>query len=313
MDNPVMVSVMCKAFNHEKYIRQALDSFVMQKTDFPFEIVVHDDASTDGTADIIREYERKYPDIIKPIYQTENQYSQGKNPSEFMLPIMRGKYVALCEGDDYWTDDTKLQKQVDYMESHPDCTLVGHQGIRVNEQGETISEYFPDTHKADYDIDLHDLDYLSVFHTSSMIFRISFFTDHAEVLQRVEIYDYVYKLLLVGSGKVHVLARPMSAYRMAAKGSWTERVAQNVDRIKEHYEEAIDILNTLNDYFHHADEAYYRSEIRRYRYLVAEIDRDYATLKSPEMKDIYRSKDFMYRLKTSLNLYFPGLRRIVKG
>ena len=87
----------------------------MQKTDFPFEILIHDDASTDGTADIIREYEAKYPDIIKPIYQTENQYSKGIKVSQvYQFPRAKGKYIALCEGDDYWTDPYKLQKQVDF-------------------------------------------------------------------------------------------------------------------------------------------------------------------------------------------------------
>ena len=95
---------------------------MVQKTNFPIEILIHDDASTDGTADIIREYEAQYPDIIKPIYQTENQYSKGINPGfEFLFPRARGKYIALCEGDDYWTDTLKLQKQVEFLEGNKEC------------------------------------------------------------------------------------------------------------------------------------------------------------------------------------------------
>ena len=130
-----LVSIKCTVYNHEPYLRQCLDGFVMQQTDFPFEAIVHDDASTDGSAAIIREYAEKYPHIIKPIYETENQYSKG-----MLAPIMRlamhpaSKYVAICEGDDYWTDPHKLQKQVDIMERDPEVGLV-HTLSQVYYQG----------------------------------------------------------------------------------------------------------------------------------------------------------------------------------
>jgi len=119
-----LVSIVTLAYNHGKYIRQCLEGFVMQITDFPFEVIIHDDASTDDTAKIIREYEKKYPDIIKPIFQTENQYSNGVAiGATYLYPKARGKYIAECEGDDWWTDPHKLQKQVDYMEAHPKCSM----------------------------------------------------------------------------------------------------------------------------------------------------------------------------------------------
>lgn len=118
---PVLVSISCVTYNHSSYIRECLDGFLMQKTNFVFEVLIHDDASTDGTSDIINEYKKKYPDIIKPIYQTENQYSKGISPTRmFNYPRAKGKYIALCEGDDYWTDLYKLQKQVDFLEANPD-------------------------------------------------------------------------------------------------------------------------------------------------------------------------------------------------
>ena len=122
------VSICCITYNHAKYIRDALDGFLMQKTSFPIEVLIHDDASTDGTADIIREYEAKYPDIIKPVYQTENQYSKGLRMvnMKYNYPRAQGKYIALCEGDDFWTDPKKLQIQYDFMESHPDYSLCMH-------------------------------------------------------------------------------------------------------------------------------------------------------------------------------------------
>ena len=119
-----LVSICCATYNHEKFIRDAIEGFLMQKTNFPFEILVHDDASTDNTQDIIREYEKRYSNLIFPIYQKENQYSRGiKVSHSFQYPRARGKYIALCEGDDYWTDPYKLQKQVDFMGRNPGYSL----------------------------------------------------------------------------------------------------------------------------------------------------------------------------------------------
>ena len=121
----LMVTIRCLAYNHEPYIRQCLDGFVMQKTNFRFEAVVHDDASTDGTAAIIKEYAEKFPNIIKPIIETENQYSKRDGSlTRIMNSHMHGKYIAICEGDDYWIDPLKLQKQVDFLESNPNFGLV---------------------------------------------------------------------------------------------------------------------------------------------------------------------------------------------
>lgn len=135
--NKPLVSICCITYNHESFIRDCLEGFMMQQTNFPFEILIHDDASTDGTADIIREYETKYPDIIKPIYQTENQYSKGVVGinAAYNFPRAQGKYVALCEGDDRWISANKLQKQVDYLESHPDCSACYHSVRMINEDG----------------------------------------------------------------------------------------------------------------------------------------------------------------------------------
>lgn len=134
----VMVTIRCLAYNHEPYIRQCLEGFVMQKTNFKFEAIVHDDASTDGTAAIILEYAEKYPDIIKPIIETENQYSkQDGSLHRIMNAHMRGKYIALCEGDDYWIDPYKLQKQVDFLEANHDYGLVWSKA-KVFDQNKSI-------------------------------------------------------------------------------------------------------------------------------------------------------------------------------
>ncbi|WP_303340819.1 glycosyltransferase, partial [uncultured Muribaculum sp.] len=117
-----LVSISCITYNHASYIKECIDGFLMQKTNFNFEVLIHDDHSTDGTEEIIKEYAKQYPDIIKPLFEKENQYSLGKpiGSAVWNLPRARGEYIAICEGDDYWTDPYKLQKQVDFLESHPD-------------------------------------------------------------------------------------------------------------------------------------------------------------------------------------------------
>ncbi len=136
-----LVSIICEAYNHESYIHHALDGFIMQKTDFIFEILIHDDASTDKTADIIRQYENKYPDLIKPIYQKENQYSKGvKITTGVQFTRAKGKYLAICEGDDYWTDPFKLQKQVNFLEKNPEYGLVYTEVDRLINKTKTIEE-----------------------------------------------------------------------------------------------------------------------------------------------------------------------------
>lgn len=137
-----LVSISCITYNHASFIRQCLDGFLMQKCNFEYEIVIHDDASTDGTTEIIKEYEKKFPNIIKPIYQKENQYSKGftaPNPM-FNYPRAKGKYIALCEGDDYWTDPLKLQKQVDFLEQNEDCSICWTKYYKIKENNNNIIE-----------------------------------------------------------------------------------------------------------------------------------------------------------------------------
>lgn len=138
-NNKPLVSVNCLVYNHEPYLRDCFEGFVKQKTSFPIEILVHDDASTDHSADIIREYTAKYPDLFKPIYQTENQYSKGISISAtYQFPRAKGKYIAMCEGDDYWTDPLKLQKQVEFLEEHEDFVVAFHNAKIINDDGNDI-------------------------------------------------------------------------------------------------------------------------------------------------------------------------------
>lgn len=135
--NEPLVSICCITYNHEKFIADAISGFLMQKTTFPFEIIIHDDASTDSTRDVIMQYQSEHPDLIRTIFQTENQYSQGNHAFPFTFQAAKGKYLALCEGDDYWIDPYKLQKQVDFLENNPEYVICYHNNVY----------YYQDTNK----------------------------------------------------------------------------------------------------------------------------------------------------------------------
>lgn len=142
---------MCITYNHEHYIAEALDSFLSQETDFPFQVIVHDDASTDGTADIIRRYAERYPRIIRPIYEVENQYLKPDSLTrKKVAACLGGEYYAICEGDDHWCDNRKLQKQYDYMSQHDDCVLCCHNSIIHDVSGkeaDALINHWTETHE----------------------------------------------------------------------------------------------------------------------------------------------------------------------
>ncbi len=138
-DTP-MVSVCMTTFNHECYIRQALDSILMQKVPFLYEIVIGEDKSTDATRELVIEYQRKHPDKIRLRLARENLYSQGFKPGFGVRAACRGKYIALLEGDDYWTDPLKLQKQVEFLESNPEYVMCFHNTKEIDDEGVVLRE-----------------------------------------------------------------------------------------------------------------------------------------------------------------------------
>ncbi|MCK5018989.1 MAG: glycosyltransferase [Candidatus Peribacteraceae bacterium] len=133
------VSICCITYNHESFIASALNGFLIQKTIFPFEIIIRDDCSTDNTAKIIKDYVAKYPQLIKPIFEKENQYSNGIKSTPVCIAKARGKYIALCEGDDYWQAPYKLQKQVDFLENNDEYVATYHNSTIVDEKNKLIA------------------------------------------------------------------------------------------------------------------------------------------------------------------------------
>ena len=218
--NEVKVTVICLTYNHEAWIRDALESFVQQRTPWPVEVLVHDDASTDGTASVIREYESRYPSVIKGFYATENLSSKGiLIARDVLFPHIRGEYVALCEGDDYWTDPDKLRLQVEALEAHPDADICAHAAKRTRPGGQV---WYDAPRRRD-----------CVIPPSEVILGGGGFVATASLLVRRDKYMDVppfrevlyndYSLQIWGSlrGGMVYLAKCMSVYRQGLPGSWS--------------------------------------------------------------------------------------------
>lgn len=225
MANP-LVSIQCLVYNHEKYLRQCLDGFVMQKTDFAFEAIVHDDASTDGSAAIIREYAEKYPDIIIPIYETENRYSKHDGSLRRVVETamsLSSKYIALCEGDDYWIDPIKLQRQVDFLETHPDCTLCGTNGLVIYQDGLGRPSYFNKFFHTGL-LKPEDIIGKWAFPTASIMFRKEVRTNYPEWASKIYSGDQLLMLIALSKGSIYVVEGLTCVYRKDINGSSVSRI-----------------------------------------------------------------------------------------
>ncbi|WP_415955387.1 glycosyltransferase family 2 protein [Phocaeicola coprophilus] len=233
MYNDILVSIKCLVYNHAPFLRDCLDGFIMQKTNFRFEVIIHDDASTDESADIIREYVKQYPDIIKPIFQQENQYSKGNGAgiSQIIANTINSasKYIAYCEGDDYWTDPYKLQKQVDFLEQHPEYVMCSHK-YRIFFQDKKLldSKIVPDvieTSGVSYSLD--DLIHGKwLFHPLTIMYRHSAF-DLNKFNRYKYNHDVVLFYFLLKNGNGYLLPDVMATYRVHRGGIWSRLKDQN--------------------------------------------------------------------------------------
>lgn len=247
--NDILVSIWCVTYNHELYIRDAIEGFLSQKTSFKYEIIIHDDASTDRTAEIIREYEQKHPNLVQCIYQTENQFVKNQPSIEWLWKIQfdncKGKYIAICEGDDYWIDTKKLQLQVDYLEMHPECIMTAHNVIDLNHRNHTVSPvnlYLEDGVVPKERI----ISQKAAILTGSMVYR-------KEVLELDKFFlnagigDYPYLLYSLSKGDIYYFSRIMSVYRRYHEGSWSDTMLDSKKNMIYRIQ-MIDLLRKYNRY-----------------------------------------------------------------
>lgn len=322
----IMVSVICLAYNHESFIRQALDGFVNQKTSFKFEVIIHDDASTDNTADIIKEYEEKYPNIIKPIYQIENQYSKkiGITPT-YILPKARGKYLAWCEGDDYWIDNNKLQSQVDALEKNNNCSSCITKVESITLNGKEKGVFFPvKDFKTGIILSDDIVNYcLNPAKLNGFPLQISGF-----MLKREVYYEYIHNppfykpffevgdipLFLYSGlvGDAFYIDKVMSHYRTENPNSWIGRTGAMLNekakyfiRKAKAYEEFDKFTN--RKYHEHAMKAVGYSLTSSYL-----LTNALKMMKSEEMKEYYDMLSLKQKLRLYIFYYFPWSEKPIR-
>jgi len=306
-----LVSISCITYNQEKYIVDALDSFLMQKTDFFFEILVHDDASTDRTPEILKEYAEKYPDIIKVIYQTENQYSKGKSISKiFNYPRAQGKYIAVCEGDDFWLASDKLQKQVDYMEKNPDCTFCFHNAqIQKTDKQHSNSFMLNESIKSDK-YSLGEMCLLGFIPTASFLFPKYIVEEFPKWFSKAIVGDLPTLLIATSHGYAYYINEVMSVYRTNVEGSATSRMINTPDKTKnliKMQKGIIEILKNVNEYSNEKFSNEFQRAIRIREVEILLLERNRKQLKSEKYKEYFKGLKKRNRLKFWIRYYFPDV------
>lgn len=312
----ILASVSCSAYNHEAFIRDALDGFLAQETDFPFEVVVSDDASTDRTAAVIREYELRFPDKIRAVYFTENQYSQGKSAGTARMAMARGKYIALCEGDDFWTDPRKLSKQVGYMEGHPDCSFCFTNGRRYSASTHAFydrpmlpgSEY----DKAvlgggDCDLTTREVLPISFIPTASFVYKRRDYLRRPVFRKDAFSGDRYIQLTMTEFGYAHYIDEETCAYRVDNPDSMMSRWARD----KAAGIKAAESYALLYEEFDRYTRGRYSDVIEpllvKQRYALHTLKQDYAALRAPEFRAYISGEGRRQRLAYWLRTNMPAL------
>lgn len=308
-----MVTIRCLTYNHEKYIADAIESFLMQKVSFKYEIIIHDDASTDRTAEIIKEYEMKYPDIIKPIYQKVNQYSMGIKVSSFVRDKVRGKYIAVCEGDDYWIDPYKLQKQFEFMEEHLECSLCVHGGnvVSYNEK-KVLYQNNAASNNRFFTVEEIIKGGGGLFLTNSMFYRSELDKQRPNFLLNSPVGDYPLTINLALQGKVYYITDIMAAYRTGDNNSWTAREASNKVKKIKHFDKINEMLEEINCYtnYKYSEAIRYTKNLNHFGILIEQ--RLFKEIKLGEMKEFYENLSVKNKISIYINQYFPVIFKILK-
>lgn len=305
-----LVSVVCDTYNQKAFIGQALDSFLTQRTTFPVEIIVHDDASTDGTADIVRDYERRFPDRFRNVYRTENMYDHDPKILEHhVFPLARGKYIAICEGDDYWTSPDKLQRQIDYMEANPSCTLCIHAAALIDADGNRIGSLHPTDGDGTVPTETVIRGMGGFCPTASIVAPTHLAQNRAPFCDLTDVDDLPLQIFFASRGATYCIDEELCAYRVNAPGSWS--VQQRAERVEKRV-----ALQQKNIRMHEAfdndtDYRYHEAvldAIRKDNFEIHWLRRDVKSMRQKEFLAMYRALPLKTRLKLNLGYYLPFLK-----
>lgn len=305
-----MVSVICCAYNQEKYIEDALAGFVMQKTSFAFEVLISDDASTDKTAEIIRRYEKEYPDIIRAVYFPENQYSQGISPYLTLMKMVRGKYIALCEGDDYWISDDKLQKQFETLENHPECDMCAHRALLVRASDrKTIGAVEPRKDEGILSMEEVIAGGGNFIATNSLFCRTELQKNPPRFAAKYS-FDYAAQMQGAIRGGIYYLSDTMSAYRRGAEQSWTLYMEKNQDVMKRHIRMMIDMLKMADEDTQYRFSESFEQARRKYEFQLAGYERNARVIYSREYADLRKEMSVKKQAILFLKCFAPWTLRL---
>ena len=314
------VSILCTAFNHEKYIADALESFVTQKTEFPFEVLVTDDASTDSTPEIIAEYASKYPDIIRYFHQESNLFSQGINIyKELLFPNAKGQYISYCEGDDYFCCSDKLQLQADFLDSNPDYSACVHNSYyhycNSDRQDELLVPYAGDR-DVHFDTIIQGLH--KSFHTSSFFARREYMLNQPDFYDTAFSYgftDYAIALWLVLSGKIWFIDKPMSVYRISSNDeAWTSGIGRNYNKRTRFVEGEIAMMEKLIPHLNDSTlvELTEHEKLKR-NYELLYLEGRFDDMVKPPYDVIFRNEPLSFRIKIEIKRSFPELHSLYRS
>lgn len=308
MDEKILVSVVCLTYNHEEYIRDALDGILIQETDFRYEVVVHDDASTDNTQQIIRKYEEQYPDLFRCIYQQQNQFSIRGAQSLFgdVSSICRGKYIAICEGDDFWIDRHKLQIQIQWMEEHPEYFMTAHNALLIDCTDYSLKAISPYTSDKELSPEEVIMQYKANLPTASLVMK-SDIRNMEDFFLESGVGDIPAQFYSIFYGKIYYFDRIMSVYRYYHKGSWCKEVWGNTRSVVIHYIKMIRFTEKYDNYTEEKYDEWVRQ--LKYKYLYT-IMKKCEALADDEYKKIVKTLDT--EIDSSLYEYWSRVRGILE-
>lgn len=307
----IKVSIICNTFNHEKYIEDAIKGFVNQKTDFKFEICIHDDASTDHTKDIIMKYVNLYPELIHAIIQTENQYSKGFSVNTINSSRARGEYIAFCEGDDYWTDPYKLQKQVNIFEKYSDCALVLHGSLIVNSRNKYAHRkwLFTNVERKLNIGEVLESRGIVAAHNSYMYRNIE--EIYPEFFKNLGVLDTTRCIYFALNHTVYYIPEIMSVYRVGIKGSWNDRVRLDQVKLVKHYQKEIQFYKELNKYTQSKYDKVIDKIIDNLNFQIAVCEKRYDDIKR-KYRDILDNQSIYQKISFYTQKILPNMFNLLR-